>query len=160
MTEPIGSTAFSSTSAGTAKADLGKRFIAVIIDAVIGAVVGLIPVVGGIVAAAYWLCRDGLEYDFMDRRSIGKKVMKLRPVRDDGQPMDLQTSFRRNWMFALGGLVALLAVIPIIGWILLPIVALVAVVIGIVEAVLVVTHDEGRRFGDKMAGTHVIETVD
>lgn len=160
MTEPTASTAFSGASASASKADLGKRFIAAIIDGVIGGAIGLIPVVGGIIAAAYWLCRDGLEYEFMDRRSVGKKLMKLRPVRLDGRPMDLQTSVRRNWMFALGGVVALLAFIPIIGWILMVPVALAAVVIGIVEAVLVFTHDEGRRFGDKMAGTHVIETVD
>lgn len=160
MTDPTASTTFSDGTTAATKADLGKRFIAMIIDAVIGGVIGVIPIVGGLVAAAYWLCRDGLDYEFMDGRSIGKKLMKLRPVRDDGGPMDLQTSIRRNWMFALGGLIAVLLVIPIIGWILVPVVAIVAVVLGIVEGVLVLTNDEGRRFGDKMAGTHVVETIE
>ena len=85
-----------------AKPDIGKRAIAVIIDAVIAVVVGLIPIAGGIVATAYWLVRDGLDLEFMDHRSIGKKVMKLRPVTLDGQPLDIATSIKRNWMFGLG----------------------------------------------------------
>ncbi len=35
---------------------------------------------------------------------------------------------------------------------------LIALVIGIIEIVLVFTDAEGRRMGDKMAGTRVIET--
>ena len=100
------------TGAGGAtpvKADLGKRFIAAIIDAIIAVVVGFIPLVGGLAATAYWLVRDGMELDFMDRRSIGKRLVKIRPVRLDGAPMDLTTSMKRNWMFALGGIAQLLA---------------------------------------------------
>jgi uncharacterized RDD family membrane protein YckC len=141
------------------KAELSKRIIAGVIDAVIGAVVSLIPLVGGLVAAAYWLVRDGLDIEFMDHRSIGKKVMKLRPVTLDGRPVDIQTSIKRNWMFALGGIVSILAWIPIIGWLLMIPVALVALVIGIVELVLVITDAKGRRFGDKLAATQVIETT-
>jgi uncharacterized RDD family membrane protein YckC len=140
------------------KAELSKRIIAGVIDAVIGAVVGLIPVIGGIIAAGYWLVRDGLDIEFMDHRSIGKKVMKLRPVTLDGRPVDIQTSIKRNWMFALGGVVSLLLYIPIIGWLLMIPVALLALVIGIVELVLVITDAKGRRFGDKLAATQVIET--
>jgi hypothetical protein len=35
--------------------------------------------------------------------------------------------------------------------------AFVAFLIGIIELILVFTDAEGRRFGDKMAGTRVIE---
>jgi uncharacterized RDD family membrane protein YckC len=56
------------------------------------------------VGIAYALLRDGLTYDFMDGRSIGKKLMKLRPVRHDGSPMDMATSARRNWPLAFGSL--------------------------------------------------------
>jgi len=72
-----------SASAGK-KADLGKRFIAAIIDAAIAAVVGFIPFIGGFIGAAYILLRDGLAYDIKDHRSVGKRLMKLRPVALDG----------------------------------------------------------------------------
>jgi uncharacterized RDD family membrane protein YckC len=139
------------------KADLMKRFLAALIDGVLAGIVSLVPAVGGLVAAAYLLFRDGFDLEFMDRRSLGKKVMKLRPVLLDGQPMDLVASAKRNWMFALGGITALLAYIPILGWLLMVPVALVALVLGIIEIVLVVTDAQGRRVGDKIAGSQVVE---
>ena len=139
------------------KADLGKRFVAAIIDAVIAVVVGFIPLVGGLAATAYWLVRDGIELDFMDRRSIGKRLVKIRPVRLDGAPMDLTTSMKRNWMFALGGIAQLLA-FTIIGLVLAIPLGVVAFVIGIVEIVLVVVDANGRRLGDKLAVTQVVES--
>lgn len=136
------------------KADLGKRLVAAIIDGVLVGVLGVVPVIGGLVGAAYMLVRDGMELDFMDRRSIGKKVMKLRPVRLDGQAMDLSASARRNLPFAIGPAIM---IIPILGWVIGPIVAL---VIGLIEVVLVLTDPEGRRLGDKWADTKVIEVAD
>jgi len=141
----------------TGKADLGKRIVAAIIDGVVGVLVGLIPAIGGIIAAAYWLFRDGFEFDFMDRRSIGKKVMKLRPVSLDGTPVDLMISAKRNWMFALGGVVSLLLYLPIVGWLLIIPVALVALGLGVLELILVITDGQGIRLGDRIAGTKVIE---
>lgn len=139
------------------KADLGKRFIALIIDAVISAALGLVPIVGGIVGTVYIVVRDGLDVDFMPNRSFGKKIMDLQPVRLDGRKVDLETSLRRNWMFGIGALTSLLLYIPILGWILIPFVALISLAIGIYEIYLVMTDAEGRRWGDKMAGTKVIE---
>lgn len=139
------------------RADPAKRVVAGLIDAVIAVVVGFIPVVGGIVASAYWLLRDGLDIEFMDHRSIGKKLLKLRPVRDDGGPMDLEASARRNWPLAVGGVAQVLMFIPFIGWLLVIPVALVALGLAIVELVLVLTDAEGRRIGDKTGGTRVIE---
>ncbi len=142
------------TSGGPGKADLGKRIVAAIIDGVIAGVAGFIPVIGGLAGAAYMLVRDGLDLDFMKGRSIGKTVMKLRPVRMDGQPMDLGTSVKRNIPFAVGPLIM---VIPILGWIIGPVVAM---VIGLVEVILVLTDPEGRRMGDKLAGTMVVDSQD
>jgi uncharacterized RDD family membrane protein YckC len=140
-----------SSTPTTAKADLAKRFIAALIDNVLAALVSAIPVVGGIVGAAYILLKDGLDFEFMDKRSIGKKLMKLRPVRLDGAPMDINTSLMRNWPLAIG---SILSIIPLLGWI---IAVPVSLVIGIIELVLVFTDPEGRRLGDKLAGTKVIE---
>jgi uncharacterized RDD family membrane protein YckC len=142
------------------KADLTKRFIAALIDGVIGGVVSFVPFVGGLAAAAYFLLRDGLDVDFMRNRSLGKKIMKLRPVTLDGGPLDLVASAKRNWMFALGGVITMLLWIPILGWLLVFPVALVALALAVVELVLVLTDPLGRRFGDKMANTQVIEVAD
>ena len=99
----------------------------------------------------------GMDIEFMDHRSIGKKVMKLRPVTLDGQPMDITASVKRNWMFALGGIAQFFAM-TIIGLVIAIPLGLAAIVIGIIEVVLVFTDAEGRRMGDKMAGTRVIES--
>lgn len=142
------------------KADLAKRFVAALIDGVIATVIGFIPIVGQIVGGIYILVRDGLELEFMDGRSIGKKVMKLRPVTRDGSKMTIEKSVRRNWPFGFGIIVGLLLIIPIIGWLLIPLVGLIALLIGLFEAYKVVTDPEGIRLGDSMAGTKVIETAE
>lgn len=140
---------------GTAKADLGKRAAAALIDWVITWVIALvIPFLGGIIAAAYMLLRDGFDISFMDRRSLGKKLLKLRPVTLDASPVDLAVSMKRNWVFAIG---PVLMIFPIVGWILGSIIGL---VLGIVEIILVLTDPEGRRIGDKIANTKVVEVED
>jgi uncharacterized RDD family membrane protein YckC len=150
------------TPAGPARArpDALTRFLAFFIDAVIVALVGLVPVIGGLVGVAYVLVRDGLSYDFMDGRSIGKRIMKLRPVRLDGLPMDVETSVRRNWPLAFGSLAQALIFIPVIGWILIPFVVVAGTVMVVVEVVRVLTSADGRRWGDAMAGTEVVVVAD
>jgi uncharacterized RDD family membrane protein YckC len=138
------------------KPDTAARFLAYLIDAVAVYAIGLVPVIGGLVGIAYVLTRDGLEYDFMDRRSIGKKIMKLRPVRLDGQPMDVRTSVMRNWPLTIGSLAQVLLYVPVVGWVLLPFVAIAGVVIAVLEVVRVLTDPEGRRWGDLLAGTKVV----
>lgn len=146
-------------AATAATADVTKRVVAGVIDGVLAVVVGFIPLLGGVIATVYWLVRDGLTLEFMDGRSVGKKIMKLRPVRADGAPMDLGTSVRRNFPFALVGIAQILVYIPILGWLLLIPVLLLTLLVGIVEAVLVVTDGEGRRMGDRFAGTRVVEAA-
>jgi uncharacterized RDD family membrane protein YckC len=152
MDDPTNQTPLSSpsTSQTATKADLTKRFIAALIDNVLASLVSFIPF-GGIIGAAYILLKDGLEFEFMDKRSIGKKLMKLRPIRLDGGSVDITTSIARNWPLAIG---SVLSIIPVLGALIaIPIV----IVISIVEFVLVLTDPEGRRLGDRLAGTKVIE---
>lgn len=132
------------------------RVIAFLIDSVIAYAISLLPVVGGLIGGAYMLLRDGLTLDFANGRSIGKHLMKIRPIRLDGQPMDLATSARRNWMFALGLLISALVFIPIVGWLLIPVVAIFSVVIVIIETLNANKKPAGIRIGDKMAGTEVV----
>ncbi len=148
----------------TGKPDAVKRFLAMLIDGIISAVlsfaVGIISsILGGIVAAAYWVVRDGLDIDFMKHRSLGKKVMKLNVVRLDGKPMDLETSVKRNWMFGFGAISSILIYIPILGWILILVGGLIAACIGLYECYKVLTDKEGRRWGDELAGTRVVESA-
>ena len=138
------------------KPDTVARFLAFLIDAVAVAAIGLVPVIGGLVGVAYVLTRDGLAFDFMDGRSIGKKLMKLRPVRLDGQPMDLNTSVMRNWPLTLGSLAQILIYIPVIGWLLIPFVGIAGLIIAVIEIIRVMNDPEGRRWGDQLAGTKVI----
>ena len=129
--------------------------------AVLGAVVGIISsILGGIVGAAYYVIRDGLDVDFMKHRSLGKKVMKLNVVRLDGKPMDLETSVKRNWMFGFGAISSILIYIPVLGWILIIVGSLLALCIGLYECYKVLTDKEGRRWGDELAGTKVINSDD
>ncbi len=150
------------------KADAGKRIVAALIDAipaiVVGFVLGLIPFIGGLIggllAGGWWLVRDGLELDFADKRSPGKKIMKLRPVRLDGQPMTMEVSIKRNLPLAVYCVGYILWVVPVLGWLVsIPIFAIGAIV-SLIEAVLALTDPEGRRMGDKYAGTKVIEVSD
>ena len=155
-----------------AKADLVKRFGAALVDGLLANIVALVFAFGGrgltygvglLLAAGYILVRDGLEFDFMARRSIGKKLLKLRPVRLDGGLMDVNASIRRNWTLALGTIVwglgyifGGLALYLIAGFIAF--IAWLASLLGLAEGVLVLVDSEGRRIGDKMADTQVIES--
>ncbi len=144
------------------KADLLKRFLAKLIDGIIAAVlfwvvVAIIPglffaqLMGAIVAGAYWLLSDGLEVEFMKHRSLGKKLIGLDVVRLDGAPMDMEASARRNWMFAIGYFSY-----PFPAFIGL-LVALAGLAIFVYEVYKVVTESDGRRWGDELAATRVIE---
>jgi uncharacterized RDD family membrane protein YckC len=142
------------------KVDPQKRLVAIVIDAVIAVAIGMIPWIGGLISAAYWVLRDGLDLQFMDRRSVGKKLTKLRPVTMDGEQLDMMGSVRRNWMFGVGGVMQILVYIPILGWLLMIPVAILAFVIGIVELYRVIADPEGRRVGDLLADTKVIEVAE
>lgn len=139
------------------KADVGKRLVAAFIDGVLCIAVSGVPAVGALVGVAYLLVRDGLEFDFMDHRSIGKKLMKLRPVGVDGRPVDIATSCRRNVLLAIGPAGLLLLWIPILGWVAGLLIAAVGAALVVIETVRIFTDPAGRRLGDDMAGTTVVE---
>jgi uncharacterized RDD family membrane protein YckC len=136
--------------------DTLTRFVAFLIDAVAVAVIGMVPVIGGIVGIAYVLFRDGLDIEYLRGRSLGKTLMKLTVVRADGRPMDLATSAQRNWPLVFGSLTQILLFIPVIGWILIPFVIIAGLVFVIIEIVRVLTNPEGRRLGDDYARTRVV----
>ncbi len=142
-----------------AKADLVKRLIAALIDAIISAIPMPIPVIGPIIGAGYMLTKDAIVYELTQNedfknRSIGKKLMNLEvSVLGSQKDVDWAISIRRNIPLAIGSIIA---IVPIIGWI---IAAIVAPIIGLIEIILVLSDKAGRRLGDKFAETQVIEVA-
>jgi len=55
---------------------------------------------------------------------------------------------------------AVFAIIPILGWLISILLAVVGGFLAVIELVLVITDPEGRRLGGKLAGTKVIEVAE
>jgi uncharacterized RDD family membrane protein YckC len=141
------------------KASLGKRFIASIIDsficmvlsipALIFLVIGnskisvfnndstpyfILSVIFCFVPFSYSFVKDGIyKGQSLGKKSVGLIVIHL----VDNTPCTYGKSFLRNLMLILINL------IPLIGW--------------LVEPIMVLVSEDGRRLGDKAANTQVIE---
>ncbi|MCG2726446.1 MAG: RDD family protein [Elusimicrobia bacterium] len=121
------------------KANLGKRFAALLIDIGCCFVVAFIPILGWIAGFIYTFVKDGIDFGGLDNRSIGKKVMGLRVI-------NTETGLRCNYKDS--ALRQILFIIPIVN-----------MLIALIEIVLVISDDKGIRLGDKIAKTMVIEDV-
>jgi len=128
------------------RAGLLLRAAAKILDLIlIAAVIEVIPRAGFFAGLAYLLLGDGL----FDGRSLGKKLIRLKVVSIDAlEPCTFRDSLLRNSTLGLGYL--LWRLIPWIGWIAFPVIAA-------VEFIMILGNKEGRRLGDEIAGTTVIE---
>lgn len=127
------------------RAGLLLRTAAKVLDLIlIAAVVEIIPRAGFFAGLAYLLLGDGL----FDGCSLGKKLIRLRVVSaGDLQPCTFRESILRNATLGTG---YALWLIPWLGWIFLPAAAA-------AEFILMVGSKEGRRIGDELADTIVIE---
>jgi uncharacterized RDD family membrane protein YckC len=165
--EPVGApVAARPESAPVARPDTFKRILAKFLDAIFAAIIFwvaylIVPgaffasLVAAIVAGAYLLVKDGLDLDLMRRQSLGKRIVGLSVVRLDGSPMDVEASVRRNWMFAIGYLTQAAA----FGWgVLATLISLAALALVIYELFRLITATDGRRWGDELAHTQVINT--
>ncbi len=128
------------------KVEVNNRILAALIDGVMSYVIGFIPVIGAIAGAVYMLLKDGL----FEGQSVGKKVMKMQVITENDAKADFAVSARRNVIFAIP--IAVM-IIPILGWIIAPILSLVIVII---EFLKIKDDPKGRRRGDNWAGTQVI----
>ena len=138
------------------KADLFPRILAFMIDGLISWLPVFIPFVGAIFGSLYLLFKDGLMYQITQKdewknKSIGKKIMNLEIVTVDEQLIDLSISAKRNLPLTIGNFIA---IIPVIGWVIGPTLAL---VLALVELIVFLTDEDGRRLGDKWANTQVIK---
>jgi uncharacterized RDD family membrane protein YckC len=127
------------------KAQVLNRGIAKLIDLFIVAAVGqMIVPVGFLVGLAYILIADG----FADGRSIGKRLIGLQTVLPDRrEAAGFRESIIRNLPFAVAQLAF---TVPYVGWI-------VSVAIMAFETVLILGNEQGRRLGDEVAGTQVLD---
>jgi len=134
------------------KADLIRRFVAYLIDCVLVGIVGLIPILGPIVGATYFLLRDGFDFGFMRYKSLGKSLMNLEVVafNKENKQSDFNVSLNRNWILALPSIIA---IVPIIGTV---IGMVVGVIVVFTEGIKTIVNVNGRRFGDGFANTQVI----
>ena len=135
-----------SISAGVyPKAQMLNRGIARLIDLFIVAAAGqmLVPV-GFLGGLAYILIADG----FSGGRSIGKRLIGLQTVLPgQREAAGFRESIIRNLPFAVAHVAF---AVPYVGW-------LISIAIIAFEAVLIVGNEQGRRFGDEVAGTQVLE---
>lgn len=127
------------------KAQVLNRGIAKLIDLFIVAAAGQVIVpVGFLAGLAYILIADG----FSGGRSIGKRLIGLQTVLPgQREAAGFRESIIRNLPFAVAQVAF---AIPYVGW-------LISIAIIAFEAVLIVGNEQGRRFGDEVAGTQVLD---
>lgn len=127
------------------KAQVINRCIAKLIDLFLVAAAGeIIAPVGFLAGLAYLLVADG----FAGGRSIGKRLIGLQTILPDArEAAGFRESIIRNMPVAAAQLAF---VVPYVGWI-------VAAALLAFEVVLIIGNDQGRRLGDEIAGTQVLD---
>lgn len=127
------------------KAQVLNRFIAKLIDLfIVAGAASLIDPVGFLAGLAYVLVSDG----FAGGRSIGKRLIGLQTILPDTRvTAGFRESIIRNVPFAVAQMTFM---VPYVGWIL-------SAVIIAFEAVLIIGNEQGRRIGDELAGTQVLD---
>ncbi len=115
----------------------------------------MIPLLGGLFAVGYMLTRDVVWYQFTRRAewrgsSFGKRLLGLQVVTLDGRDLDWITASLRNLPLVVG---SILLFVPVIGPFIAP---LVGVGFTILELVFTFVDADGRRLGDRLAGTQVV----
>ena len=141
----------------TAAPTLSSRILGFVVDLLIVAGGNIllmgVPVLSGLLGGVYLAARDGVEVGPLRFRSVGKYVMGLDLVRVDGRPITLETSLRRNWMLAVGSLSVLFSGAPFLALM----VSLAGTGLLLYETYNVVTDGQGRRWGDRLAHTQVVQ---
>lgn len=127
------------------KAQVLNRFIAKLIDLFLAAAATeVMASVGLLAGVAYLFVADG----FAGGRSIGKRLIGLQTVLPDTrEPAGFRESIIRNIPFAAA---QLLFAVPYVGW-------LGSAAIVTFEAILIIGNEQGRRLGDELARTQVLD---
>ncbi len=127
------------------KAHVLNRFIAKLIDLfIVVAADEIASPVGFLSGLAYILIADG----FAGGRSIGKRLVGLQTMRlDSRESAGFRESIIRNLPC---GMAQVLFAVPYIGWIG-------SVAILAFEGLLIIGNEQGRRLGDEVARTQVLD---
>jgi uncharacterized RDD family membrane protein YckC len=127
------------------KAQILNRGIARLIDLfIVAAAAQMLVPVGFLGGLAYILIADG----FSGGRSIGKRLIGLQTVLPvQREAAGFRESIIRNIPFAVAQVAF---AVPYVGW-------LISVAIIAFEAILILGNEQGRRFGDELAGTQVLD---
>jgi uncharacterized RDD family membrane protein YckC len=127
------------------KAQVLNRFIAKFVDLLLVAAVGKVaPPVGWLAGLVYVLIADGLP----GGRSIGKRLAGLQTIVTRTRELaGFRESIIRNLPLACA---YLLFAVPYIGWIA-------GMFLLGFEALLIIGNDQGRRIGDDLAHTQVLD---
>lgn len=136
------------------KVRIANRVVAKCIDlaTTMGLAVLLPYPLGPLLGFLYSIFADGLNFGRLKGQSLGKKVMKLQVihlVREE--PASFRDSALRN---APVGVATFFAIIPVWGWLIL---GLIGVPLMVMEVYLMMTVERGRRLGDVMGDTEVVE---
>lgn len=93
-------------------ADLGQRFLAMLIDGfIVGIMVSILSRMGAAGFALSFVCSVVYTWYFLTRhagQTLGKRVMHIRVIRKDGEPIDDATAIVRavtyhiSWMIVIG----------------------------------------------------------
>jgi len=136
---------FGSNAGMYPKAQVLNRFIAKLIDLfIVAGAAGLVDPVGFLAGLAYILVCDG----FAGGRSIGKRLIGLQTILPETRAAaGFRESIIRNVPFAVAQMAF---AVPYVGWI-------VSAVVIAFEAVLIIGNEQGRRLGDELAGTQVLD---
>ena len=136
------------------RAGVANRVIAKVVDLflIVSVAAVLIYPLGPLLAFAYSLAADGMNFGPFKGQSIGKKLLKIRVVNTKtDQPATLRDSLLRNTPV---GVATFFAIIPVWGWLILGIIGLPLM---LMEIYLMATVETGHRLGDVMGDTEVIE---
>lgn len=127
------------------KAHVLNRFIAKLIDLfLVVAANQIAPPVGFLSGLAYILIADG----FAGGKSIGKRLVGLQTMRVDSRDAaGFRESIVRNLPL---GCAQVAFAIPWVGW-------MASVAILAFEGFLIIGNEQGRRLGDEVARTHVLD---
>lgn len=145
---------------GDYKANVGKRVTAAGIDALIGAMPGLIfvlqghPTWGVPFIGLYLLLRDGIPLPPLDYQSVGKKILGMHVEHEPSGKtrLDPAASLLRNASVGAG-----LVLFPALAMLSLIAAFALAVAPPVAELVLVLRDRNGLRYGDKLAHTKVYD---
>lgn len=162
------------TAVSSNKAAPIKRVIATFIDSIIISIVsliaayiiGFIPVLGSlfgpmitqIVWSVLFLLKDSTIMP--DGISPAKRLLGIRAVDNAGNPLEAEASVKRNLPLAAGSLITgAFSIVPVLGPFFGGMIGgVLGLILTIVELFFMFTDPEGLRYGDRFAGTKVVNS--